>query len=213
MASEMSNVVSEATSGRTFRRWYWAIRLAAIAIPVVGALPTVMNLYYSYRHGIPFAQVYHKLNQYELWQRNGDCRIDYREISASKGTKVNVGACPSTGDISIKVALASGKQSYEWLSFDQLQRTTWLNLLVSSAHAEGAAETVPQAATAPQASFRVAQAGSQVVCQGWESKERIIRVVNEGGKCFRETIAAFQGRVDKREEVPCTTICPKPAGK
>ena len=129
--SEIQSVMSDATSGRSFRRWYWAIRAAAIAIPVIGALPTVVNLYYSYRHGIPFAQVYHKLNQYELWQKNGDCRIDYREISASKGAKVNVGACPSTGDISIKVSLAGGKQSYEWLAFDQLQRTTLLDFFVT----------------------------------------------------------------------------------
>jgi hypothetical protein len=55
----------------------------------------------------------------------------------------------------------------------------------------------------------VAEAGSRVVCQGWENKTQLVRIVNEGGRCFKESIAAYSGRADKRVEVPCTTTCPQ----
>jgi hypothetical protein len=47
----------------------------------------------------------------------------------------------------------------------------------------------------------------QVVCQVMPEKGKVVRIVNEGGKCFREHIAAFHGKVEKREEVQCTTPC------
>jgi hypothetical protein len=36
-----------------------------------------------------------------------------------------------------------------------------------------------------------------------------VRIVKQGPKCVRETMSPFRGTVDKREEVPCETQCPK----
>jgi hypothetical protein len=205
MPEQVSGLVTEATSGSTFRRWYTLIRVAVIAVPVVGATPTALNLYQAWKHGIPYSQVSHKLHQYDLWVKNGSCNIEYKEISAARDAKVNIGACPSTGDISIQVSLTGGKSIFEWIDFNELQQmNTAQNYLTMPAFAA----EVPASPT-PVAGTRVAEASSRVVCQGWESAAKLIRIVNEGGRCFKETIAAFSGRAEARVEVPCTTTCPQ----
>jgi hypothetical protein len=199
---QVSAVVAEATAGTSFRRWYTLIKVAVIAVPVIGATPTALNIYYAWKHGIPYSQVSHRLQQYDLWVKNGSCAIDYSEINAGKDAKVKIGACPMTGDISIQVALATGNSFFEWIDFNQLQHiNTAGSILITPALAAEAPATL--------AGTRLAEAASRVVCQGWENKTQVIRVVNEGGRCFKETIAAYSGRADKRVEVPCTTTCPQ----
>jgi hypothetical protein len=199
---QVSALVAEATAGRSFRRWYTLIKVAVIAVPVLGAAPTALNVYYAWKLGIPFSQVSHRLQQYELWVKNASCAIDYSEINAAKDARVKIGACPTTGDISIQVLPAAGTSFFEWIDFRELQHiNTAQSVLLTPALAAESSATL--------AGTRVAEAGSRVVCQGWESKTQLIRVVNEGGRCFKETIAAYSGRADKRVEVPCTTTCPQ----
>jgi hypothetical protein len=182
------------------------LRVLAISVPVAGAVPTAINLYHSYKHGIPYSQVAHRLDQYDLWVRNLDCAIEYKEMSAAQNTKINIGVCPTSGDISIKVALPEGKAIVEWIAFDRLrQANALLDLLVSPAHAEEIAT--------PPSQWRLAQASSQLVCQSWEGKAKIVRIIREGGRCFRETISPYQGHVDRRAEVPCDTRCPASKAK
>jgi hypothetical protein len=208
-------------------------RILAIAVAVMGAIPTGYNYYLSWQHGIPYNEVSHRLSQYDLWVKNFECKIDYRTVGAGQGMKIDVGACPTTKDIALKVTTPSGKASYEWIAFEQLEKSTKsasvLSLFVSEALADEApkgdlnptpalaSRPVPDAGATPvtrsvSGSTRFAQAttpapGLQVVCQAMPEKGKIIRIVNEGGKCFREHFSAFQGRVEKREEVQCNTPC------
>jgi hypothetical protein len=199
---QVSTLVAEATSGQSFRRWYTLIKVAVIAVPVIGATPTALNIYYAWKHGIPYAQVSHRLQQYELFVKNGACAIEYNEINTGRDAKVKVGACATTGDISIQVLLAAGQSIFEWIDFKELQHiNTADSVLMSPALAAEASATLT--------GTRVAEAATRVVCQGWESKTQLVRVVNEGGRCFKETIGAYSGRADKRVEVPCTTTCPQ----
>jgi hypothetical protein len=202
MPEQVSALVAEATADRSFRRWYTLIKVVVIAIPVIGATPTALNIYYAWKHGIPYSQVSHRLQQYELWVKNGSCAIDYSEINAAKEAKVKIGACPTTGDISIQVSLAAGASFFEWIDFKELQQ-------INTAHSLLLTPALAAEASATLTGTRVAEAGSRVVCQGWESKTQLVRVVNEGGRCFKETIAAYSGRADKRVEVPCSTTCPQ----
>jgi hypothetical protein len=209
--------VAQETRGGPLSRTFFVARVIAIVAAVGGAAPTAMNLYHSWQHGIPFTQVSHRLGQADLWSKNFDCKIDYRALSAAGGMKVDVGACPKSGDISIKISTQEGRSTYEWIAFDQLQKATktvgLMDLLVSSAHAESA----PPTGTKGESDVKLAQSAlvqssMQVVCQSLVNKSHITRIVNEGGKCYRETVSPFKGTVDKREEVPCNTTCP-PAGK
>jgi hypothetical protein len=186
------------------------IRLAGMAIAIAGAIPTAMNLYYAWQHDIPYNKVSHRLAQYNLWLKNVDCKIDYRALNVSQGLRVDAGSCPKSGDIALKISTPDGRSTYEWVAFGELQKPTatssLLQLLIGTAHAADRPAYEPTAAP-----FRVAQAsGMQVVCQAVTAKSLILRIVNESGKCFRETISPIQGKVEKREEVPCNTQCPAP---
>ena len=142
-------------------RWQWLIRVIVIGIPVDDAIPTAINLYYSFKHGIPYAQVSHKLEQYDLWVRNMDCAVEYKELSANPNTKINIGVCAANGDISIKVARSEGRAIIEWIAFDRFKQVNaFFNLLVSPAYADDVVTA------APPSGMRVTQAGAQVLCQG-----------------------------------------------
>jgi hypothetical protein len=169
---------------------------------IVGAVPTAITAYHAWQYKIPFTQVSHRLAQYEIWERNIDCKVEYKALSTAQGTKVDVGACAKTGDISLKISSTDGKATYEWIAYNQLQKpgeappAGILDLLVGVANAQS-----------PDRPVRLAQGALEVVCQSLVSKQQLVRVVKEGGKCFRETMSPVRGTIDKREEVPCDTKC------
>ncbi len=179
------------------------LKTAALVVTIVGAIPTAITVYHAWQYKIPFNQVSHRLEQYDILLRNIDCKIAYKALSTAQGTKVDVGACPTTGDISLKISAADGKATYEWIAYNQLQKPgeqpegSFLDLIIGMARAESAGEPV-----------HLAQGALEVVCQSLVSKKELVRVVKEGGKCYRETVSPVRGSVDKREEVPCDTQCP-----
>src|SRR5262249_22942768 len=167
MPEQVSALVAEATAGSSFRRWYTLIKVAVVAVPVIGATPTALNIYYAWKHSIPYSQVSHRLQQYELFVKNGTCAIEYSEINAGKDAKVKIGACPTTGDISLQVSLATGTSFVEWVDFKGLQQmNTAHSVLMTPAFAAEASRAL--------AGTRVAEAGRRVVCQGWESKTQVV---------------------------------------
>jgi hypothetical protein len=220
------SAVAEENRGGPLARTYFAARVIAIGAALVGAVPTAMNLYHSWQHNIPYTEVSYRLAQAQLWSKNFDCKVDYRALTTTGGTRIDVGACPKNGDISLKISTTSGQSSYEWIAFDQLQKpakktASLLGVLVS----EAAAADKPTADTAtPQLSQQTgAQLGQprvqsaqaapmQVVCTARVAPTLFVRIVNEGGKCFRETFSPVAGKVEKREDVPCNTQCPPTKG-
>lgn len=184
------------------------VKLSVLLVSVAAAVPTARNLYYSWSQGIPFNQVSHRLSQYELWMKNLDCKIEYRALSTAVGGKLDAGACPKTGDIAIKITDKQGAAAYEWIAFDRLQKPkaqqgALMGLLFPTAHAE---TTAPESA-APARPLQVAQAaGMEVMCQARQG-DKIVRVIKDGGKCFREVVLPLKGRVESRQEVACTTKC------
>ncbi len=104
------------------RRFVPLLKTMALVVTIVGAVPTAITAYHAWQYKVPFTQVSHRLAQYEIWERNIDCKIDYKALSTSQGTKVDAGACPSTRDISLKVSTDDGKATYEWIAYNQLQK-------------------------------------------------------------------------------------------
>jgi hypothetical protein len=187
-------------------------RILAIIVACLGAIPTGYNLYLSYKHGIPYSQVSHRLEQYDLWVKNFDCKIDYRTVSAGeKGTRVDVGACPKSNDIALKLTTTDGKSTYEWIAYNQLEQASKLtsawSLFVSEAQAEEAPKADIPAGLPPVKMAQATTGPMQVRCEVMAQPGQVIRIVSEGGKCFREHISAMRGKLDKREEVPCNTQC------
>ena len=182
-----------------------AIKVAVLLVSIAAAIPTGRNLYYSWLHGIPFAEVPHRLAQYDLWMKNLECKIEYRALLTANGNKVDAGACPKTGDVAIRIT-GGGRAAYEWIAFDQLQKPApqtagILQLLVTPAKAAGVSET-----TAGNGSAQLAQAGMEVLCQARQG-QKVIRIIKDGGKCFREIVAPLKGTIDKSEEVACDKHC------
>lgn len=194
--------------GTAVNRTVQLIRYAVLAVSIAAAIPTAQNLYYAWKNGVPFNQVQHRLSQAALWEKNFDCKIDYRALSASTPTRVEVGSCSKTGDISIKLSGPKGQVNYEWIAFEQLPKPALesaglFDLFVTRALAEDGGARGDGAAQP----IRVAQGGSETMCQA-KLKDTVVRVVKEGAKCFRETVSVFKGSVEGRVEVACDKACP-----
>lgn len=206
------NAYREDQKSGPLHRPLFVARILAIAVACLGAIPTGYNLYMSFMHGIPYSQVSHRLEQYDLWVKNFDCKIDYRTVSAGdKGTRVDVGACPKSNDIALKLTTQDGKSTYEWIAYNQLEQASKLSSIFSLFVSEAQAEEAPKADAAAQPLVRMAQSAPgpmQVRCEAMVQPGQVIRIVAEGGKCYREHISAMRGKLDKREEVPCNTQCP-----
>lgn len=181
------------------------VKTVALVVTIVGAVPTALTAYNAWQYKVPFKEVPHRLAQFEILERNLDCmtQIKYNALSTTEGTQVDVGACPKTRDISLRVSTPDGKATYEWIAYNQLRKpgeappSGILDLFLGIAQAEGAAKPT-----------RLAQNAIEIVCQTLVSKQELVRIVKEGPKCFRETMSPFRGSVDKREEIPCETQCP-----
>lgn len=202
-------------AGPAFSRLLTFTKVGVLAVSVAAAIPTARNLYYSYTEGIPFDQVAHRLTQYDLWMKNLDCRIDYRALLTGGGTRVDVGACRKSGDIAIKVSDDRGKATYEWIAYDNLQKPASQSaglsgLLISSAVAGELSADVDAVHSDRPGRIQLSQAAMEVKCQARSGKD-IVRIVQEGSKCFREVVSPFKATTSKREEVPCDTQC-TPAG-
>ncbi len=178
------------------------LKTVALVVTIVGAIPTAITAYHAWQYKVPFTKVPHRLAQYDLWMKNLDCQIEYKALDTAQGTKLDVGACPSTGDIAIRIESTDGKTTYEWIAYNELQKpgeeppTNLIDLFIGVARAD----------TGGQRSVRAAQA-MEVVCQSLVTKNQLVRVVREGDKCFREELSPMRGSIDKREEVPCDTQC------
>jgi len=185
-----------------------AIKVAVLLVSIAAAIPTAKNLYYSWLHGIPFAEVPHRLAQYDLWMKNLECKVQYRALLIANGNKVDAGACPKTGDIAIKITGEGGRAAYEWIAFDRLQKPATqtagvLRVLIPSASAAGFAQLRSMAGSG---STQLAQAGMEVLCQARQG-QKIIRIIKDGDKCYREIVLPLKGAVEKTEEVACSTRC------
>jgi hypothetical protein len=202
----MDQSLAKSSSHGSLSRIIPLVRTTALGVTILGAIPTAVTVYHAWQYKIPFSKVAHRLAQYEIWERNIDCKIEYKALSTAEGTKVDVGACPKTGDISLKVSAPDGKATYEWIAYNQLRKpgeeppAGIFDLLIGIANAEGSAQPI-----------RLAEAAMEVVCQSLVSKKELVRVVKEEGKCFRETMSPVRGTIDKREEVPCDARCPAAA--
>jgi hypothetical protein len=196
-----SNVIEDVAKGR----WASAIKLGVLAVSVAAAVPTARDLYFSWKNGIPFSQVQHRLTQASLLEKNFDCRIDYRTLATITNGRVDVGSCAKTGDISIKVSGKNGQVNYEWIAFDKLpkaagQTAGFMDLIISQANAA----PLPGAVMPSQgagAVVRVVDEVVEVMCQV-KQKDLIVRV--------KESVSLFRGSVEKREDIACEKACPLP---
>jgi hypothetical protein len=204
--SEAPSLLNLAHPAHPVNRTVSVVKLLVLAVSVAAAVPTARNLYFSWKNDVPFNQVDHRLAQAKLLEKNFDCKIDYRSLSAQGSARVDVGSCTKTGDISIRVKSPDGQVNYEWIAFEQLPKpaskaASLADLLISRAFA---GDALPPASS--DTPFEVAQ-DAAVLCQS-KAGDNIVRVIQSGGQCVKETVSIFRGSVEKSEAVPCDKACP-----
>lgn len=203
--SNTSSLLNISNPGHPANRLMTLIKFGVLVVSVAAAVPTARNLYFSFKNDVPFDQVDHRLAQAALLEKNFDCKISYRALTTSSDAKVEVGSCQKTGDISIRVISRGGQTNYEWIAFDQLPKpvtksASLMDLVVSRALA---AERTGDNVDGP---FEVAD-DAAVLCQK-KVGDTVIRIVQSGGQCVRETVSIYRGAVESSSSVPCSSACP-----
>lgn len=196
------------TKASTSRKWWQRLFLYPTVIgALLGAIPTGMDYYKAFVYDIEFGSVKHAEEQQRLWIKNFACTQDitYQQVKTSENTLVKVGAC-SNGDVLIEVVAPAADRIVEWISLERLKTASAVSALSLIGKAHARALPAPAASKPAQDLTRLAQASS-TKCQTMQGKTRIIRIVQEGGACYREEIDVMKGKVVSRRPVPCSTPC------
>lgn len=184
--------------------WQYFLLYPAVFGALLGAIPTGIDLYKSFKYGIAVSDVAHAEEQKNLWIKNLHCvqGLTYHTVQTEDGSTVQIGACKN-GDVLIELIPKNGDtQIAEWVSLDRAREAAAASavgsLFISKAFAAGTggATTVAAGGTV------------QTVCTSLDAKKQTIeRIVKRGSICTREVNNMITRKSIKREEVPCDTKC------
>lgn len=198
---------SQSQSGRFWR----PAAIAGAIFGIIGFYDPVKDIYakvfdpdYKEVESVALAK-----QQQQLQQKNLVCALGMtrRAASADHETTIRYGVCDNN-DVLVEVYPKAKPAFQQWISPENIlgeARQAKTTGLFPAAYAAALAQT-----QSPGASAIPVQMELKTLCQKWvpESRQvRMVRVTNEGGKCFRERINVLSGRVEVREQVPCDTKC------
>ena len=203
--SAAMQIVDEAnvTPSSKRRWWQWFLVYPAFFGALLGAIPTGMDLYKSFKYNIGYTDVARAEEQRRLWIKNFECtrNISYQKVQTDENVLVQVGAC-SNGDILVEVIPPEKNRIVEWISLDRIKKASAAMSLISSTALAG---------TLAPGAIRLAARDVKVMCQAWANsganQTLINRIVKDEGKCYRETIDILSGKVKARKEVSCNSTC------
>ena len=132
---------------KTKKAWQVFLLYPAVFFGLLGAIPTGMNIYKSYKHDIKFSSVAHAEEQKKLWIKNLHCvqSLSYHAVETETGSTVQFGACKN-GDVLIEV-IPKGKANSvaQWVSISRVQTANALSsLLATPAFAAGGSANLLQ---------------------------------------------------------------------
>lgn len=146
--------------------------------------------------------------QQKLQQKNLVCSLNMQRSMVRVDTaNLQYGVCENA-DVLVTVYPDDKPAYQQWLSPENFVDEAKVASLIGAAYA--ATLPMPPLAGAGTAAPIPVQMQIKTLCQSWVDKARqtkLLRVTNEGGKCFRERINVVSGRVEVRENVPCDTKC------
>ena len=185
--------------------WRWMLAPAMLGA-ILGAIPTAIDFYKAFDYDIGSSQVQHAEEHRQLWIKNFECAqsMTYQQVRTEDGIQVQVGAC-SNGDVLIEVQSPGTERVLEWIPLNRIQLASTVSNISLVSTAFAAIQSRPSAPAAEPKGQRLAQAS--VMCQARQGNSKIIRIVNENGKCFREEIEMMKGKVVKRTPVDCGAKC------
>lgn len=177
--------------------WQWILVYPALAIALLGSIPTFKELYESISLGVEYGSSKKAKDQREMWEKNLECTAaPFDWLRTSKNVMVDATICPS-GDVFVRVKAPENKQFYEWVAVDSFfKRTTSISLISSAIAAEESNEIL------------IAQFGIQVICQRWMDRVMLLRRVAVPGQgCFDEVVNTYSGMVVSQRPAPCDPRC------
>jgi hypothetical protein len=150
--------------------------------------------------------------QQKLQQRNLNCSLNMsRSLVRSGDVTLQYGVCPNN-DVLVAVYPDNKPAYQQWLTPENFVETASIADLIGKAYAATPPVSRPKQATSSGA--LPVQIQLKTICQDWQDKAKqtkIVRITDEGGRCFREVINVVSGRVEIREKVECDTKCqPQP---
>ena len=190
------------------RKWWQRLFLYPTVVgALIGAIPTGLDYYKALVYDIDFGSVKHAEEQRRLWIKNFTCaqNITYQQVKTTENTMVKVGAC-TNGDVLIEVVAPATDRIVEWISLDKLKTASAVSSLslIGKAHASAVPNPDPAQSRPAQSMTRLAAGTTK--CQVMQGTTKIIRIVQEGGTCYREVIDVMKGK-KSRQPVPCSSSC------
>ncbi len=188
---------------KTKKAWQYFLLYPAVFGVLLGAIPTGIDLYKSFKYGISVSDVAHAEKQKNLWIKNIRCvqNLSYHTVQTEDKSTVQIGACQN-GDVLIElIPKDGGTQVAEWVSLDRAK----------AAAASSVGSLLFSKAFASSISAAAAASGGgtvKTVCTSVnEKKYTIERIVKRGNVCTREINNMITRKSIKTEVVPCDTKC------
>ncbi len=193
---------------KTKKAWRFFLLYPAVFGVLLGAIPTGIDLYKSFKYGISVSDVAHAEKQKNLWIKNIRCvqNLSYHTVKTEDKSTVQIGACQN-GDVLIElIPKDGGTQVAEWVSLDRAKAAAAANSVGSLLFSKAFASGISAAAAAAAA----ASGGGTVktVCTSINPEEQMIeRIVKRGNVCTREVNNMITRKSIKTEVVSCDTKC------
>jgi hypothetical protein len=123
---------------KTKKAWQYFLLYPAVFGALLGAIPTGIDLYKSFKYGIAVSEVAHAEEQKKLWIRNLHCvqNLTYHTVKIKDGATVQIGACQN-GDVLIELIPQNDTMPVaEWVSLERVKGAKAVgSLFVSKAYA------------------------------------------------------------------------------
>jgi hypothetical protein len=182
--------------------WQWVLVYPALAISIMGSIPTYIELVGSKILGVPFGDYRVAVRENQLWQENISCAAaPFDGLQTKQKIEVDAVVCLS-GNVLVRVNPPGSQTAYKWVPLDSVKRADSGFSLISTAHA------VPRAPSQslPQDGIVLAQANYQVMCQQWVGNGLIRRVILNRAinACFAEVVNTFSGQVVNSSPAACS---------
>lgn len=199
-------------AARAPRRWWqWMLVYPALAVALVSAIPTYVEIFYSKKYEVPFGQSAAAKQQNDLWQRNLSCSAaPFDGLKTDFNVEVDAIICRS-GDVLVRVRAPNNASFYRWVPVDMFPIKSASAFPWSEAYA---ADRLPLLLA--QAQDRPAPV---VICQRFLEPGKVLRRVREtaaqrgsrpdgaSDRCYDEVINSYNGQVLRRAPARCDARC------
>lgn len=197
---------------KTKNKWWQMLLLyPALAIAILGAIPTYVELYQSQKKNVAFGESAKAKMRNNMWRKNLTCSTAPLDpLITEHNIEVDATICKS-GDVLIRVMAPGNKKFFEWFAVDHIFS---INTASVSLFSQAIAEEITLGEEAKEidfevegildSSFQVAQYGPVILCQRWLDRVMLLRRVSyPNGVCFDETVNTYTGFVVNSVRSPC----------